>query len=249
MPDEQKMHGFLLIDKPADVPSFRCVAVLRRLTGIRRIGFAGTLDPLATGLMILAIGRESTRELGNLSKLDKVYEVLIELGKVSDTYDAKGKISVPLFSNGTLLGNSALPSNGEHAAEPPTLSNIKKLLKENFEGEQMQMPPIYSAIQIGGKRAYALARQNKEVKLELRRVNFYETEVLSFEWPQLRLRVHCSSGTYIRSLAHDLGQLLQCGGYVKELRRLKVGEFSVSDAIKLEDLTLEKVVQGLRIKL
>ncbi len=218
-----------MIDKPKGVPSFRCVAVLRRLTGVRRIGFAGTLDPLASGLMILAVGRPATRQLGNLTKMDKVYDVEIELGKVSDSYDADGKIE-------------CIKNLDEKSFIKKLNKNyIQEVLEENFSGERLQQPPVFSAIQIGGKRAYALARQNKEVKLEPRKVVFHSITVLSYLWPVLALRVHCGSGTYIRSLAHDLGEILGCGGYVKELRRIKVGSFDVADAVGLAQLNAENV--------
>ncbi len=221
------MQGFLLIDKPKGRTSFHCVSVLRRLTGERRIGFAGTLDPLATGLMVLAVGRVCTRELGQLSKLDKVYEVEIEFGKVSDTYDADGNVK-----------------NVENVEEID-IHRIKELIESHFTGEKMQVPPAFSAIKVGGKRAYALARQNKEVKLEPRKVIFHEVGVVSYSWPLLVLRIHCGSGTYVRTLAHDLGGLLGCGGYVKELRRLKVGNLSVEEAIRLDDLNFDNVGNNL----
>lgn len=211
------MNGFLLIDKPEGVTSFYCVKVLRRIFNMKRIGFAGTLDPLATGLMIVALG-EATKLMSFLEKMDKVYEVKIRFGAVSDTYDAKGVIKVV-----------------ENYSRP-TKKMVEKALDDDFAGVREQVPPAFSAIQIGGKRAYALARQGKSVILKSRPVNFYELKIKSFAWPVLHMVVHCSSGTYVRSLAHDLGRVLGCGGYVEGLRRLKIGTWKVSEAIPL-DLT------------
>ena len=213
-----------MIDKPKGVPSFRCVSVLRRLTGIKRIGFAGTLDPLASGLMILAVGRGATKLLGEFSKLDKVYDVEIELGKVSNSYDSDGNITCIKNLDELLIMKNM------------NKKSVQSLLEENFSGEREQVPPIFSAIHVEGKRAYDLARKNVEVKLKSRKVVFFSIEIISLELPFLTLRVHCGSGTYIRSLAHDLGQLLGCGGYVKELRRIKIGRLEVKNAVSLDSL-------------
>lgn len=211
------MNGFLLIDKPEGITSFYCVRILRRVSGVRRIGFAGTLDPLATGLMIFALG-EATKLITFLEKADKVYDVSIKFGAVSDTYDAKGrieKIKVP---------------------REPSRSLIEKVIADEFTGEKEQVPPVFSAIQINGRRAYDLARKGQKVVLKKRPVNFYDVKIKSYAWPVLRLNVHCGSGTYIRSLAHDLGQALYCGGYVEKLRRVKIGLHGIKGAIPLYDL-------------
>ncbi len=208
------MNGFLLIDKPEGITSFYCVKVLRRFSGVRRIGFAGTLDPLATGLMIFAIG-EATKLITFLEKSDKVYDVKIRLGAFSDTYDAQGKIEE--------VKN----------ARKPLRSTIIKILEDEFAGPRQQEPPAYSAVHIEGKRAYDLARRGEKFKLKKRPVQFYDIKVKSYAWPFLKLTVHCSSGTYVRSLAHDLGRALKCGGYVEQLRRLKIGLYSVKNAVSM----------------
>ncbi len=212
------MHGFFLIDKPKGVTSFLCVKKLRRLTGMKKAGFAGTLDPLASGLMILAVG-EATKMISYLEKADKVYEVKIKLGEVSNTYDGEGEIKVL------------------DVVEKPSRVRILEVLEDDFTGEKDQVPPNFSAIWVDGKRAYDLARKKKDFELKSRRVHFYESVLKSYSWPYLRAVVHCSSGTYIRSFADDLGRILGCGGYVDELRRLKVDGFSVKKAVKLDDLT------------
>jgi tRNA pseudouridine55 synthase len=216
------MDGFLLIDKSEGSTSFYCVKVLRKVLDMRRIGFVGTLDPLATGLMILAIG-EATKLIPYLEKTDKIYEVVIALGAVSNTYDANGVIKEVLD------------------AKKPALDLIREVLKQEFSGACEQQPPIYSAIWIEGKRAYDLARKGQEVVLKKRTVHFHKIEVLSYEWPLLSLRVHCGSGTYIRSLAYDLGQKLECGGYVKALRRTVIGIHKVVNAIDLNKINSANV--------
>lgn len=216
------MQGFLLIDKPPDITSFFCVKILRKLSQEKRIGFVGTLDPLATGLMLFALG-EMRKLLSYLEGLDKVYEVVIRLGAISDTYDAKGNI--------------------EYVPDPsfPSLQAIKTILQEHFSDERQQQPPAFSAIQIEGKRAYDLARKGQTVHLKKRPVTFYEITVLDYKPPFLSLRVHCSSGTYIRSLAHDLGQSIGCGGYVEKLRRRAIGTFHIEKAVPLSALTAENI--------
>lgn len=217
------MDGFLLVDKPEGITSFYCLKILRRISGVRKIGFAGTLDPLATGLMIFAFG-EATKLIPYLEKSDKVYDVTIRLGAVSDTYDAKGTIT------GVLPEGSGIPANIKNR------SSIEKILEDDFMGEREQAPPAYSAIHIDGKRAYDLARKGEKVVMKKRPVHFYDIRIRSFSWPLLKLTVHCGSGTYIRSLAHDLGQVLECGGYVEELRRVKIALHSIKTAVPLDGL-------------
>lgn len=206
------MDEILFIDKPSGMTSFDVIRELRKKLGIRKMGHAGTLDPLATGLLIIALG-SATKRINEFMNLPKEYEVLIEFGKVSNTYDADGEIT-----EGT-------PCEVSRA-------DFEKVLKE-FLGSIQQMPPAYSAKKIKGERAYDLARKGMEVILEARPVVIHELEIVDWNLPLVRLRVACSKGTYIRSLAHDLGQKLGCGGYVKELRRTKIGEYSVEKAQKL----------------
>ena len=210
--------GFLLVDKPKDVTSFFVVTTLRKILGIRRIGFAGTLDPLATGLMIVAVG-EATKLLNALEQMDKVYDVTVRFGAVSDTCDAEG----PLHDY----------PNPAH----PTRARIESAVEEHFSGERQQIPPRYSAVKIKGQRAYALARKGQHVELPSKKVFFHDVKIKSFSWPDLHATLHCGSGTYIRSFAHDLGQLLKCGGYVQELRRTKIASFPVKNAVPLAEIT------------
>ena len=206
------MNQILLIDKPKGITSFDVIRRLRNKLGIRKMGHAGTLDPLATGLLIIAVGF-ATKEISKYMNLPKEYEVLMEFGKTSTTYDADGEISQGVLRD---VGRD----------------EFEKVL-ENFIGEISQMPPIFSAKKIKGVRAYDLARQGKEVKLEPRMVKIDKIKILEWDWPFVKLRVNCGKGTYIRSLAHDIGEKLGCGGYVKELRRTAIGEFRVENAERI----------------
>lgn len=208
------MNSILLIDKPSGITSFDVIRRLRTKLGIRKMGHAGTLDPLATGLLIIGL-EKATKELAHYMGLAKEYEVLIEFGKVSTTYDADGELQ---FTNSEL----SMMSREE----------FEKQL-QNFVGDIQQTPPPFSAIHVNGKRAYDLARRGEEVKLEPRKIQISAIEILNFDWPLARLRVQCGKGTYIRSLAHDLGAALGCGGYVKELRRTAIGDFRVENASPL----------------
>lgn len=195
----------LFIDKPKGVTSYDVIRRLKPKFPRMKIGHAGTLDPLASGLLIVAIGG-ATKQLTQFLKLPKRYIVEATFGKISATYDAEGPFT-------------------EVFHEPVSREAIKKILWENFIGDIFQTPPAYSAAKIKGQRAYDLARQGKEVVLEPRKVRIESCEIFSYEWPRLVLDVRCSSGTYIRSLVHDLGQKLGCGAYVSNLRRTEIGEY------------------------
>jgi tRNA pseudouridine55 synthase len=206
-------QGFLLIDKPKGITSHDVVDLVRKQTGERRVGHAGTLDPLATGLMIVAVGRENTKQLSRFLKMDKEYEAEIEFGKISKTFDAEGPVE-----------------KVETSQRYPKSKEINVALRSKFTGEIFQTPPAFSAIKVKGKPAYKLARAGKDVKLEARKVVIHKIEILGYTCPILKLRILCSSGTYIRSIAHDLGQELGVGGYLKNLRRTGIGKYSVTDA-------------------
>jgi tRNA pseudouridine55 synthase len=215
------MEGFLLIDKPAGITSHDVVNRVRRITGEKRVGHAGTLDPFATGLLIVGVGRAATREMEKLVGLDKTYEAVFVLGARSDTDDRTGKIEE------APIGNLPLPEGG-----------IQKVLKQ-FVGEIEQVPPTYSAIKIGGKKMYEEARKGRPMEATPRHVTIYSIEILNTQQlndsttQRLHLRIHCSSGTYIRAIARDLGEALGGGGYVETLRRTSIGPFLVDDAISV----------------
>jgi tRNA pseudouridine55 synthase len=214
---------FLLINKPIGPTSHDIVNRLRKITGIKKIGHAGTLDPFAEGLLLVAIGRESTRKISQFVGLDKKYLATLKLGAVSDTEDRTGKISIrhPERSDGIL-----------------TKEKIEKTLKK-FLGKQEQIPPMFSAKQIDGKRLYKLARQGKEIERPTQQIEIYEIKLKKYlpKKMELILEIKCSSGTYIRTLAHDLGQTLGCGAYLEKLVRTEIGKYKIKKAILLEKLT------------
>jgi len=210
------MKEILLIDKPKGISSFDVIRILRKKLKIKKMGHAGTLDPLATGLLIIGVGK-GTKKLSQFLKLDKEYVAKIKLGAVSDTYDKEGKIKEIKIE------------------KVPEKIKVEKVV-ESFVGEISQTPPLYSAKKIKGKRAYQLARRGIEVKLKPKKVKIYKIEILDYKFPYLKIKVNCSSGTYIRSLAADIGKKLKCGGYLEELKRTKIGKFSLKDAKKLNEI-------------
>lgn len=213
----------ICIDKPAGMTSFGVVARIRRVLSRQegkkvKVGHTGTLDPFATGLMILVTGKEC-RNAGVYTKLDKVYEATLVLGQESTTGDPEGTLT-------TIVGQ--IPTQEEVAAALVA-----------FTGEIRQRPPIFSAIKIAGQRAYKLARDGKEIEMPERMVKVYSLELLEYAYPELRVRTHVSSGTYIRSLAVDIGQALGTGAYCSQLRRTKIAEWSVNGAQTLADFGID----------
>lgn len=235
---------FLLIDKPKGITSHDVIYRLRKITGIKKIGHAGTLDPNATGLLIVGIGRESTKKLGSLTKdTCKEYIADIVLGEERDTHDSEGIVTKSSKLNNKKnmeilrLPMVALDDNvgGEIV---PTLSNVKSVLKL-FTGEIEQVPPKHSAIKIKGKKAYELARKGKEVKLKPRKVTIHSIEVLEYKYPFLKIKTSVSSGTYIRALARDIGRELGTYGYLGELRRTAISKYAIDKSLKLDDLNTD----------
>lgn len=214
------MDEIILIDKPSSMTSFGVVARLRRVFSKEagkkvKVGHTGTLDPFATGLMIIVTGKEC-RNAMIYTKLDKVYEATFVLGQTSTTGDPEGEITV---------------MDGERR---PTDEEIARVLKQ-FTGEIKQRPPIFSAIKIDGRRAYKLARDGKEIEMPERTVTIHSLERVSYNYPELKIRTHVSSGTYIRSLAVDIGESLGTGAYTSELRRTRIADYDVSQAKTLAD--------------
>ncbi len=208
-------HGFLRIDKPAGMTSHDAVAIVRRTLNERSVGHLGTLDPAATGLLILAIGKKALKVVHLFGDLTKEYIADIQLGAVSTTYDREGVIDETPPKMGWVIPDQVI---------------VQNLIADYFIGSIRQVPPAYSAISIGGERAYNLARAGKEVTMPEREVQITKCAILSYDYPKLRLQIGCGSGTYIRSLANDLGKMLRCGGYLADLRRTKVGEWTVEGA-------------------
>ena len=212
--------GRILVDKPAGITSFGVVARIRRVLSEKagkkvKVGHTGTLDPFATGLMILVYGKE-TKNAMSLTKLDKVYEATIRLGQTSGTGDPEGEITAV---------SDAIPT------EKAVLEAL-----EGFRGEITQTPPTFSAIKINGVRAYKLAHRGQEVEMPSRQVTIYSLELLEYSYPDVKIRTHVSSGTYIRTLAEDVGKVLGTGAYCAELRRTRIAEYDIADAQTLEQL-------------
>jgi tRNA pseudouridine55 synthase len=217
--------GVLHVDKPVGLTSHDVVNKVRRLSGIRRVGHSGTLDPLATGLLTLCLG-QATRLVEYLVGLDKVYLVTIRLGQETNTYDGEGQIT----------------------AEKPVEVTQQQLdnVLEQFRGQIEQVPPMFSAVKVDGQPLYRRARQGVDIERPARQVTVYDINQLSWQRPMLALRISCSSGTYIRSIAHDLGQVIGCGGHVASLRRTAIGEISIEEATPLDQLQPESWRQHLR---
>lgn len=193
------------------------VDVVRRVTGERKVGHAGTLDPNATGLLIVGVGRAATKQLGAIARgTIKEYETQLYLGEVRDTHDAEGNI---------------LSTSNTH----PTADEVHKVLAQ-FVGTKMQIPPMHSAVKLNGKKAYELARAGKMPQLAPRKVMIYSIESIKYAYPLLSFTTKVSSGTYIRALARDIGAQLGTGAYLANLRRTLIGEYSVNEAVALAEL-------------
>jgi tRNA pseudouridine55 synthase len=210
--------GLVCVDKPVGPTSHDVVARIRRMAGIRRAGHAGTLDPLASGLLLVCVGR-ATRLVEYLVGLDKIYETTIRLGQSTTTYDAEGELT----------------------AERPVIVGASEIAHTllSFRGSVRQRVPPFSAVKQGGQPLYKKARSGQEFDLPEREVTIHALEMLAYEEPQLTLRITSSSGVYVRSLAHDLGEALGCGGHVVALRRTAVGHFSLAQTVRLDALTSE----------
>ena len=218
------MNGVLLVDKPAGLTSHDVVDRIRRAAGTRRVGHTGTLDPAATGLLVLCLGH-ATRLSEHLTGLDKVYEGTMRLGLTTDSYDLDGKVlqqvTPPTFTINTLQ-DACLP----------------------FTGDIEQIPPMVSAVKVGGERLYKKARQGETVVREPRKVTVCEFVVLSYEPPDARIRVRCTRGTYVRSLCHDVGQALGCGAALAALRRTYVGRYALEEAQPLDAFKTPEEVEN-----
>ena len=212
----KEIDGVLLVDKPGAHTSHDVVARLRRKLNMKRIGHAGTLDPMATGLMILLIGK-STSISQYLISLDKEYEGTVELGKVTDSQDADGEVL-------------------ETRPVPPLTEAEVRTAMQSFLGDQYQMPPMYSAIKIDGVPLYKSARKGVEVEREPRFIRVSQFEMTRFALPQFDFKLRCTKGTYVRTIAHDLGQKLGCGAHLAALRRTATDKFNVAQALTIEQI-------------
>jgi tRNA pseudouridine55 synthase len=212
------MDGILIINKPTGPTSHDIVDRIRKITRIRKIGHAGTLDPFAQGVLIVLI-KNATKLQTKFMNMAKTYVATLKLGETSDTYDIGGQKSKCQNLNIKSISNDQI-------------SNVIK----KFIGEIEQIPPIHSAVKVNGERAYKLAWQGIKPDLKPRKIKIYNIKILNYKWPYLEIEVDCSRGTYIRSLANDIGQKLGCGAYLEKLTRIKIGKFNIENSIKIEDL-------------
>ena len=215
------MNGIIVINKPTDWTSHDVVAKLRRIMGERRIGHGGTLDPMATGVLPVFVGR-ATRAVEFMENADKEYVAGIKFGITTDTQDITGNIM----------------STNERTVTRDRLSEILP----RFTGEQEQVPPMYSALKHNGKKLYELARKGVEVERKARKITISELEIVDFGENEAILRVVCSKGTYIRTLCHDIGQALDCGAVMSSLRRTRAGAYTEADAVQLADASPEMLI-------
>lgn len=208
----------LNINKPAGMTSHDVVDAVRKITKERRVGHAGTLDPFASGVLVVAVGRENTKKLERITKYTKKeYEAVLELGTTSTTGDPEGVLEKT------------------ESKKRVTEADVRNTLPQ-FVGEIDQIPPLFSAVKIKGVPAYKLARKGEKTLMPKRRVTIYEIEVLEFLPPRLKLKILCGPGTYIRSLAQDLGEALGPGAYLKELVRTRVGDYTIAESKTLDQL-------------
>src|SRR3989344_2764184 len=208
----------LAVFKPKGPSSNQLLTQIKKLTRIKKIGHAGTLDPLASGVLVVAIGRDSTKKISEEVKKEKEYIADVKLGQNSTTDDEEGE------------------KTKWEVEKVPKVSEVSKVL-EGFIGKVKQTPPVYSAVKVSGQESYKLARKGKTVKLKPREVEIKNIEILNYDYPLLELKVTTGPGVYIRSLARDIGEKLKTGGYIKQLERTKVGNFKLEDCIALENIS------------
>jgi len=214
------MDGILNINKPTGMSSFDVVRVVKKAAKTKKVGHTGTLDPEASGVLPICIGR-ATKLVDYIMNDYKIYKVELKLGITTDTYDREGKV----------LKKSQVNLSEE---------DVTKAIK-SFEGEIDQIPPMYSALKVNGERLYNLARQGIEIERKARKIHIYNIDILSMELPIVQFIVKCSKGTYIRSLCYDIGEKLKCGGTMWNLERTQTGSFSISNSVKLEELNVDNI--------
>jgi tRNA pseudouridine55 synthase len=228
MKENRELEGVLLIDKPCGLTSHDVVDKVRRKLKMKRIGHAGTLDPMATGLLIMLVGK-ATKLSQYLMSLDKTYEGTIKLGESTNTYDGEGEV----------MTKRSVPSL--------TLEEVAAVVS-SYLGDQYQKPPMFSAVKINGQPLYKMARQGKEVEREPRFIRISRFDVVRFDSPEVDFSLDCTKGTYVRSLANDIGEKIGCGGYLSGLRRIASDKFNLNDAIRLErflEATPEEISKAL----
>lgn len=221
---ENLIEGLLLVDKPKGWTSFDVVKKARGILGIRKIGHAGTLDPMAEGLLILMVGK-ATKKFDDIGRNNKEYWAKITLGNETDTYDAEGRVTK------------------KHIGEIDIKEvKLKEILK-SFEGIQEQTPPKYSALKIGGVPAYKRARKGEDVKIKKREIFIEKIELVRMSLPDVYLKIVCSSGTYIRTIALDLGRKLGFGAYLSGLKRVRIGNFDIKDSVSPDKISVKELIK------
>ncbi len=210
-------EGIFAVYKEEGMTSHDVVDAVRRITGVRRVGHAGTLDPCARGVLVVGVGRAATKQLGQLAGSEKEYLTRVKLGWRSTTDDREGQ------------------KQAVDCSQIPSREQVQQAAAR-FQGRISQRPPRFSAVKVGGRPAYKLARARKDVLLSAREVEAKEIEILNYSWPYLDVRLLTGPGFYVRSFARDLGEALGTGGYVEELERTRVGTYTKEDAVRLEDL-------------
>ena len=207
-------EGIFAVYKPKGITSNDAVQIVKRQSGGKKTGHAGTLDPLAKGVLVIGVGREATKTLGEVVKKEKEYLAVVKFGETSSTDDAEGeKIKIKIKNI-------------------PEIADIKKAI-EKFQGKITQIPPVFSAVKIKGREAYKLARKGQEVKMKPREIEIKSINIIDYKWPLLKLKVITGPGAYIRSLARDIGEELGVGGYLADLERTRVGQFTKENAERL----------------
>lgn len=214
------MDGILNINKPTGMSSFDVVREVKKAAKTKKVGHTGTLDPEASGVLPICIGR-ATKLVDYIMSDYKIYKVELKLGITTDTYDREGKV----------LQTSEVNLKVE---------DVEKVIK-SFQGEIDQIPPMYSALKVNGERLYNLARKGIEIERKARKIHIYSIDILSMELPKVQFTVKCSKGTYIRSLCYDIGEKLKCGGTMWNLERTQTGSFSISNSVKLEELNVDNI--------
>ena len=218
------MNGILNIYKPTGITSFDVVRIVRKICNVKKVGHAGTLDPEASGVLPVCIGK-ATKAIDYIMGDFKIYETELKLGVITDTYDKEGKI---------------LKESEVNASEEEIIKAIN-----SFVGEIKQVPPMYSALKVNGKKLYELARAGIEIEREARPIVIYQIDIRSINIPYVKFSVKCSKGTYIRSLCYDIGELLNCGGMMWNLQRTATGQFHLEDTINIENLNAENISKHL----
>ena len=219
------LNGVLVVDKPLGWTSADVCRRIRSRTGGAKVGHAGTLDPLATGVLVVCLGK-ATKQIESIQASEKVYETTVDLSAFTSTDDAEGeRVEIEVET-------------------PPTLNQIRDAC-DAMTGEIEQTPPAFSAVKVGGQRAYKLAREGKEVEIKAKRITIHEITIERYTWPELDLTIRCGKGTYIRSIARDLGNTLGTGGTLTALKRTRIGKYSIDRSINPEEIpeTVETIEQ------